>query len=226
MESAHYIDDPVAGRQAVGHGGLFFGVYPALVVDIVDPENQGRVKVKLPWSPDPKSGGDGGYQVWARLATMAAGNQRGSWWIPDKDDEVLVSFQAGDPRHPFVVGMLWNGPDKPPETMDANGENQIKSFVTRNKVKIKMNDTNGEEELQLETPAGQKVVLSDKDKSIEIKDSHGNKIRLDSSGVTIDSTTGVTIRATSKVDVTAPAVDVTAAMSKFSGTVKADAVIT
>src|SRR5688572_30227684 len=88
-------------RSPRGFGGLFYGVYPALVRDIADPDNQGRVKIALPWSPD---GSGASYEAWARLSTFMTGNNRGSWFIPDVDDEVLIAFGAGDPRHPFVVG--------------------------------------------------------------------------------------------------------------------------
>ncbi len=109
-------------RAATGPGGLFYGVYPALVSDVVDPNNQGRVKVRLHWSPD---AGGSNYEVWARLATMMGGNNRGSWFIPDKDDEVLVAFEGGNPRRPYVVGALWNGKDDPPERMDGSGNNYL-----------------------------------------------------------------------------------------------------
>ncbi len=90
-------------RAATGPGGLFYGVYPALVSDVVDPNNQGRVKVRLHWSPD---AGGSNYEVWARLATMMGGNNRGSWFIPDKDDEVLVAFEGHPiaPGHPHYNG--------------------------------------------------------------------------------------------------------------------------
>ena len=65
-----------------------FGAYPALVTDIKDPDGQGRIKIKLPWSPDPA---DGSYQVWARISVLMAGNNRGSWFIPDPNDEVLLA---------------------------------------------------------------------------------------------------------------------------------------
>src|SRR5689334_20529628 len=94
-----------------------YGVFPAKVTDIKDPDSQGRVKIALPWSPDDGSG----YQVWARLAVLMAGNNRGTWFVPDTDDEVLVAFEGGDPRRPYVVGALWNGSDAPPETMDGGG---------------------------------------------------------------------------------------------------------
>src|SRR5262245_44552596 len=112
-----------AERGSTGFGGRWYGVYPALVSDIKDPDGLGRVKIKLPWAPDT---GSGVYELWARMATMMAGNGRGSWFIPDVDDEVLVAFEAGDPRRPYVVGTLWNGTDTPPETMDGSGNNYKK----------------------------------------------------------------------------------------------------
>jgi len=87
-------------------GGRWFGIYPALVSDIKDPDGSGRVKVTLPWSPDT---GSDRYEMWARLATLMGGNNRGSWFIPDVNDEVLVAFEGGDPRRPYVLGGLWNG---------------------------------------------------------------------------------------------------------------------
>jgi len=54
-----------------------YGLYPAQVTSIKDPAGQGRVRVKLPWSPD----GDGeSYEVWARLAVLMAGPNRGTWF--------------------------------------------------------------------------------------------------------------------------------------------------
>ena len=99
-------------RVPAGLGGRWYGVYPALVTDIKDPDNQGRVKVTLPWSPDT---GSNRYEAWARLATMMGGNNRGTWFIPDVNDEVLVLFEGGDARRPYVVGGLWNGSDAPPD---------------------------------------------------------------------------------------------------------------
>ncbi|MCI0496376.1 phage baseplate assembly protein V, partial [candidate division KSB1 bacterium] len=120
-------------RIPTGLGGRWYGVFPALVSDINDPEGQGRVKVKLPWSPDT---GNEVYEVWARLATLMGGNNRGSWFIPDVNDEVLIAFECGDPRRPYVLGGLWNGRDVPPESMDSSGNNYLKVLRSRNGVKI------------------------------------------------------------------------------------------
>jgi len=208
-------------RLSTGYGGRFYGVYAALVTDVVDGEGQGRVKIKLPWSPD----GDGAaYEVWARLATFMAGNNRGSWFVPDVDDEVLVAFEAGDPRRPYVVGSLWNGQDAPPESMDGSGENNIKSLRSRNGVKITLDDSSGQETLTLETPAGQTIVMRDGPGEVEVRDSNGNTVKLDTGGITVTASAKVTINA-STVEVSAGMVTVNAGMSKFSGVVQADTVI-
>jgi uncharacterized protein involved in type VI secretion and phage assembly len=214
--------DIVESRSPRGYGGLFYGAYPAQVTDIKDPDGQGRVKVSLPWSPD---GGGAKYELWARLATLMAGNNRGTWFIPDVDDEVLVVFMGGDPSLPCVVGGLWNGQDQPPQSMDGSGQNNIKMVRSRNGVKITLDDTQGQEAMILETPGGQKVTLQDGPGSIDIEDSNGNSIKLDSSGITVTSSAKVTINA-STAEISAGSVTVNAGISTFSGVVQADTVIT
>jgi uncharacterized protein involved in type VI secretion and phage assembly len=209
-------------RAATGPGGLFYGVYPALVSDVVDPDNQGRVKVRLPWSPDP---GSATYEVWARLATMMGGNNRGTWFIPDRNDEVLVAFEGGNPRRPYVVGALWNGQDAPPERMDGSGNNYLKTILSRQGVRITLDDTDGAVKLRLETPGGQSIVLSDADTSIEAQDSNGNSIRMDAQGVTITASAKVSIQA-STVEIDAGMVTVNSGMSQFSGVVQCSTLIT
>jgi uncharacterized protein involved in type VI secretion and phage assembly len=200
----------------------WFGVYPALVSDIKDPDGQGRVQVTLPWAPDT---GGSPYQVWARLATLMGGNNRGSWFIPDTGDEVLVSFEGGDPRRPYVLGGLWNGNDQPPETMDGAGMNYLKVIRSRNGVKVTLDDTDGREQLILETPGGQQVTLSDGPGTVLIEDSNGNSARLDPTGITVTSPGQVSVTASS-VQVSAATVTVDAGISTFSGVVMADTVVT
>jgi uncharacterized protein involved in type VI secretion and phage assembly len=202
-------------------GGRWFGIYPALVSDIKDPDGIGRVKVTLPWSPDT---GSDRYEMWARVATFMGGNNRGSWFIPDVNDEVLVAFEAGDPRRPYVLGGLWNGSDSPPESMDGAGQNNKKVLRSRNGVKITLDDQDGQEQFIAETPGGQTITLKDGPGSIEIADSNGNSIKLQSSGVTVNASAKVTVTA-SLVEISASMLTVNAGMSKFSGVVKADTVI-
>ena len=208
-------------RQSAGWGGRWYGVLPALVTDIKDPDNQGRVKVTLPWSPDAHGAR---YEGWARLATLFGGNQRGSWFIPDVDDEVLVAFEHGDPRRPYVLGGLWNGRDAPPQAMDGAGRNNKKVLCSRRGVKITLDDQDGQETLILETPGGQKFTLKDGPGQVSVEDSNGNSIKLEAAGITITAAAKVTINA-SQMAVSAGMVTVDGGMSKFSGVVKADTVI-
>ena len=208
-------------RLPSGLGGRWYGAFPALVTDIVDPEGLGRVKIALPWSPDTAGAR---YETWARLATFMAGNNRGSWFIPDVDDEVLIVFEGGDPRRPYVIGSLWNGKDKPPESMDGAGKNFKKVLRSRNGVKLTMDDTDGREQFIVETPGGQKLTLKDGPGAVEIVDSNGNSIKMEASGITITASAKVTINA-SQVAVSAGMVTVDAAMSKFSGVVQCDTMI-
>lgn len=221
MFDKHSLEMIVDVRVPTGLGGRWYGVFPALVTDIKDPDGQGRVKVTLPWSADTASAR---YEAWARMATFMGGKNRGSWFIPDTDDEVLVVFEAGDPRRPYVIGGLWNGSDAPPESMDGSGNNYKKVLRSRNGVKVTLDDQDGQEKLILETPGGQKITMKDGPGAVEIEDSNGNSIKLETAGITITAAAKVTINA-SQVAVSAGMVTVDAGMSKFSGVVQCDTLI-
>ena len=215
------VDHFVDSRVPTGLGGRWYGVFPATVLDIKDPDGMGRVKVTLPWSPDT---GASRYEVWSRVATLMGGKNRGSWFIPDVSDEVLVSFEGGDPRRPYVVGGLWNGKDSPPESMDGAGHNYKKIIRSRNGVKVTLDDQDGQEKFIVETPGGQKITMQDGPGQVEIKDSNSNSIKLESSGITINASAKVTINA-GQVNVSAGMVQVDAGLSKFSGVVQCDTLI-
>jgi uncharacterized protein involved in type VI secretion and phage assembly len=84
----------------------FYGVTAATVIDNEDCGGQVRVQVRISWLP--------GYEPWARVATPMAGKGRGAFFIPQKDDEVLIAFTQGDVMEPYVIGSLWNDMDKAP----------------------------------------------------------------------------------------------------------------
>lgn len=151
-----------------------------------------------------------------------AGKNRGTWFIPDAEDEVLVAFEAGDVRRPYVIGSLWNGTSSPPETMDAN--NNKKLLRSRNGVTITLDDQSGQERFIVETPGGQKVTLKDGPGSIEIMDSNGNSVTLEAAGIVVNASAKVTINA-STVEISSGMVTVNSGMSKFSGVVQCDTLI-
>lgn len=211
---------PDGSPEAMAWGtDRYYGVYPATVADNQDPDHQGQVQVRLPWSPD---GSGGSYEVWARLATTMAGGQRGTWFVPDKGDEVLVSFGAGNPRNAYVVGALWNGKDATPVSMDSS--NNVKSIVSRKGIRITLDDTDGAVVLRLETPGGQKVTLDDGTTSIKLADSNGNSLEMAPGKVTLTAAAQLTISA-GTVSISSGTGKVDSAMWTYSGVVKCDASI-
>ena len=154
------------------------GVAPAVVTNNQDPEGLGRVKVRFPWLSDDNE------TDWVRVATLMAGPERGSFFLPEVGDEVLVAFEHGDINAPYVIGVLWNGQQKPPET-NSDGKNNIRKIRSRSGHEIVFNDddTAKKEKIEIHTKAGHRIVLDDSagGEKIEIVDKTGsNKIVIDS----------------------------------------------
>lgn len=206
-------------RQSGGLGGRFYGVMPAIVTKVRDPDGAGRIEISLP-----TVFGDADYRCWARQATLFAGRDRGSWFLPDEGDEVLVAFEQGDPSRPYILGGLWNGRDTPPDSASEDGKTDRKILRSRNGVKVTLDDSDGQEKLIMETPGGQKVTLKDGPGTVTIEDSNGNSVKLETAGMTLTAAAKVTVNA-SQVAISAGMVQVDAGMSRFSGVVQADTVI-
>lgn len=182
--------------------GRVEGVATGLVTNNQDPDGLGRIKVRYPWREDSQE------SYWARLAVLAAGKGRGTLWIPEVGDEVLLGFDKGDIEHPYVLGALWNGADKPPED-NADGENNTKVIRSRSGHQIKLFDKTGEESVEVKTKGGHTILLDDKAGSarVEIKDSSGsNKIVIDTTqnSLTIESGLSLKIKSQS-IDIEAGA---------------------
>jgi uncharacterized protein involved in type VI secretion and phage assembly len=190
----------------------------ARVVSLDDPDHASRVKVKLLAFDDVANQQT---EIWARVVAPFAGDDRGTYFLPEVDDEVFVVFVQGDPRYPVIIGGLWNGAATAPASIESGGVNRYKRIKSKNGIVITLDDQQGQEELKLETPGGQKFTLKDGPGSVTIEDSNGNSIKLESAGITIQASAKVTVNA-AKVAISAGMVTVDAAMSKFSGVVKCD----
>lgn len=167
------------------------GVAIALVTNNDDPQELGRVKIKLPWLAD-------GYESdWTRVASLGAGPDSGAVWLPQVNDEVLVAFDHGDMRRPYVIGSLWNGQDKPPlgDGLFDNGSVKRRGFVSRKGHKIVLFDDDGDSGIALiSAGGGYKVALNESDTKIHLK-SDGT-IEIESTqDVTIKSSAGISIEA-------------------------------
>jgi uncharacterized protein involved in type VI secretion and phage assembly len=193
----------------------------ARVTSVDDPDRLARVKVRM-LSLDQ----NGDAEIWARVAAPFAGGGRGALFIPDVNDEVLVSFVAGDPRFPIVLGGLWNGQDTPPE---EPGPDRVKRWTItgKNGTRIAIvEEQASQERIELKTPAGQSLILDDSSGgSIKATDASGNSVTMDSQGITLEAVSKVTVNAP-QVQVSAGMVSVDAGMSRFSGVVQCDTLIT
>lgn len=197
-----------------GGGPRYFGVYPAIVTNIVDERHLGRVEVRFP-----TLGAEGGKSVraWATLCSPYAGDDQGLEVLPEVDSQVVVGFEAGDFRRPYVLGGAWHGAAGQPRRPDA--ANNLRVLRSREQSEIEFDDTRGAGKLSLTTSRGHRVVLDNGTMSITIHHGAGSEITLDAMGQ-------IHIKANVKVDVTAPLVDVNAPMSKFTGVVKCQTLIT
>ena len=182
------IVDADANGLLPGVEGLHVGLVTALEGD---PDGEHRIQVRIPMID---ATGEG---VWARVATLDAGENRGSFFLPEVGDEVIVGFLGGDPRNPVVLGMV-NSSAKP-APLTAADDNHEKGFVTRSEMKLLFDDDKST--MTMETPNGNTVVLSDDEGSITIEDENGNRVVLDGDGITLDSPSDITIKAGGDVSV-------------------------
>jgi uncharacterized protein involved in type VI secretion and phage assembly len=161
-----------------------YGVALAQVVDNVDTTGKARVQVRLPWLP--------GVEPWARLAVLSAGNGRGTYFVPQVGDEVLVAFNQGDVREPFVVGSLWSSADPPPtqQSTDAISKRIVRTPVGH---EILLDDTAGK--VSVSTKAGQKVTLDTKGITLELPGGD-TKLSLKADGsIALEASLEITLKA-------------------------------
>src|SRR5690554_2437311 len=158
-----------------------------------DPDGENRILVRLPIIDNSAPG------IWARIATLDAGSERGSFFLPEIDDEVIVGFLNDDPREAIVLGML-NSSAKPAPivALDTNHE---KGFVTRSGMRVHFNDDT--KTITIDTPAGNSIQLDESDTSIKIVDQNDNTTTFNATGIEMKSAGDIKIEATGKIDIKA-----------------------
>ena len=182
------------------------GVVVAVVTNNKDEDGLGRVKVRFPWLSEQDE------SQWARTAAPMAGKQRGIYFLPEVDDEVLVAFEHGDIRFPYVLGALWNGKDAPPET-NGDGKNNLRVIRSRSGHVIRLNDEDGKETVEIvdkteknriviDTAKNSITITSDKD--ITLSAAQGT-ITLDAQKIAIKSSAAAKLEAGAGLDLKAKA---------------------
>ncbi len=214
-----------AGNDQGSAQGTVRGMVTGLVTNLNDPDELGRVKVKYAWL------GDDIESDWARIAAPMAGAERGFYYLPEVNDEVLIAFEHGDVHHPYIVGALWNSKDKPPgSSQEVIGDGKVNQRILKSRSghEVILDDTDGEEKITIKSKSGHIVTFSDASggEKISVCDKTGqNKVEIDSNSnsLTIDTGQNVTINAGQDLMLKANSkIDIQATQVAINGSTKVD----
>ena len=184
----------------------YFGLYPAVVTNIVDDKPLGRIQVKFPWL------GQAGAAVraWATLLTPYADEKQGLWVLPAVETQVVVAFEAGDVNRPYIVGACWNGKEKMPDT--AAKPNNRRAFRSRAESLLEFDDTQNASKVTLSMKSGHRLVLDDAAKTVTLHHANGCEIVMNQAGT-------ITIRANDSVDIVASTLNVHCPEANFDNVI-------
>lgn len=212
----------------------FYGVVEGIVVDNVDPDKQGRIKVTFPWYHE------GTVTEWCRVRQLYAGPGYGTFFIPEKGDEVLLAFVHGDMRMAIILGGLYNGKDRPPSdrqqdhhkneklirtkaghqlVLDDTSHKEKIRLISKSGHELRLDDEGGKEQLTATTAGGHTLSLDDAGKQITIRTSGGQTLVMSATdgSITLSGVT-VTLAGSVSVGVEAPAIDFTGTSVTLGGT--------
>lgn len=191
------VNAPEASGLLPGVKGLQTGIVKKINDD---PDNQFRVEVEIPVL------GQDNETVWARLSTFYTGNNIGAYFMPELEDEVILGFVNDDPRFPVILGSVFSSKIAAPETPDES--NSIKTLITSSKLQLKFDDEN--KVITILTPGGNTMVYSDQDEGITITDQNSNKIQMNSEGITVESQSNLTLKASESVTIQGASITINA----------------
>jgi uncharacterized protein involved in type VI secretion and phage assembly len=164
-------------NSITGQSNSMQGLQIGIVTDILDPQNEVRVRVRIPSISD---SGDG---IWARLSSFQAGNERGAFFIPEVGDEVILGCINNNPDSPVILGKLYSSFNQAPFPVEE--DNSIQGFVSKQNLRIVMNDE--DRSVEISTNSGNKLLISEAKKGFELEDENGNKIVMNNDGITLES---------------------------------------
>lgn len=181
----------------------YYGKYRAFVVDNVDPQQRGRLKLIVPTVLGQQDTG------WA-LPCLPFGGlaNQGLFMIPQVDAQVWVEFEEGNLDHPIWVGVFWQQSGDIPEEAAAQAEPTTRIIRTPSGHVLQFDDAEGDEQIRLAHPqgaeltidpdgtvktsdaSGNTLVLNARDNQISLEDANGNHLQMDASGTTIEDSSG------------------------------------
>jgi len=180
----------ITANPALGYMPGIQGLQVGIVKKLEsDPLSEFRVLIQLPTQ------GGSEEAIWARMAAMDAGKERGSFFRPEVEDEVIVGFVDNNPLHAVILGCLHSSKNSSP--VPPAKENNIKGIYSRKKMKWQFDDD--KKEILFDTPAGNKILISEDQKGITLQDQNGNKIVMNDNGIEITSAKDFKVSATGDI---------------------------
>ena len=184
------------------------GILVGIVTDLDDPDNLGRVRVRFPYLGDQLS-------YWAKISSPMAGKSRGFFFRPEKEDELLIAFEMGDPRRPYVLGALWSKVDPPPEDDGKKTDNNWRFIRSRSGNIFKFDDTDGSDRIEI-IGKKTKIVLDSSGDKIEIVCETGNieiqapagKLQLSATDIEVKATGSMKLEAKGETTISGSVVNI------------------
>jgi uncharacterized protein involved in type VI secretion and phage assembly len=186
------------------------GIIIGLVKDLEDPQNLGRLRVTYPYLGEQQSD-------WARLVTPMAGKDRGMFFRPEVGDEVLVAFELGDVRRPYILGSLWSSEDTPPKDDGNAKENNWRFIKSRNGHIVKLDDTKNSEKIEIIGSDGaRKIVFDIAGKKIQVSCDSGDievsapagTVKVEAKTVTVKASADMTLEASGTMTIKGATVNI------------------
>lgn len=184
---------PYHAASATGQASTIQGLQIAVVTNITDDEGEYRVQVKLPVVNNEEEG------LYARVATLDAGKDRGTFFRPELGDEVVVGFINDDPANPVILGMLHSSAHAAP--LEPEDSNDKKGYVSRSGIKMIFDD--GQKIIRIETPGNRVFELDDNAGSISLQDGDGNKINIANNKISIEAVQELEIKSGGSISISA-----------------------
>ena len=186
------------------------GILVGIVTDLDDPDQLGRVRVRFPYLGDQLS-------YWAKISSPMAGKNRGFFFRPEVEDEVLVAFEMGDPRRPYVLGGLWSKTDPPPADDGKTTENNWRFIRSRSGHILKFDDTQGSERIEIidkddrhkiiVDASGDKLQILCDTGNVEIKAPAG-KLQIEAMDIEVKATASMKLEATGQMTISGSVVNI------------------
>ncbi|MCF0074341.1 phage baseplate assembly protein V [Dyadobacter sp. CY261] len=193
-ETAQHLMAPQAGGLYASVHGLQIGTVTKLESD--EEPGGGRVKVRIPWVGEQKDSNKDG--VWARVAAVTAGKERGFVFRPEVDDEVILGFINNDPNNAVILGSAFSSDRKAP--VEASKDNFQKGVFAKSGMKFVFDDD--QKSIEMTTKEGYSVKVDEKGKQVEIRHKKQQTfIRLTDSGIEFSSAGDITLKAAGKVKI-------------------------